>query len=400
MSENRPGALIDDTAEVEAKLRALYTRLMAPPPPLSWSSEPTSPAPFRPVWSTRPWPRRSLGAVAVSLVGALIVALLVNRSSITPQPVLAVELQPAGASLDCKLPVSAVSNSSSTGFIVMRNGRATFEPVKTSGTTYVSALGVWADTFPQLVAPDGRSYVSDRFDYATKHEVITATDASGTRNVLDTKVPNILMPVSYTAGGDVLVTQPSINTELLLNPATGKLRPAPVTQPVSVGGRLITTAAVYDRNGHAPWSGFHEGGKSWIWRVDVATRQLTQWFDSSDAKGTAQVVATDSLGRPIVQVAESDVWHTDASHGAGTLIETILMTAPHQFTVLNHGRAGDPGVAGAFSPLSATSGTSIWLATDAGAIWLYRQGQGLKEIAQVRTSNQGAPGLAISGPCE
>jgi hypothetical protein len=76
---------------------------------------------------------------------------------------------------------------------------------------------------------------------------------------------------------------------------------------------------------------------------------------------------------------------------------SLLLTHP---TVLNHGRAGDPGVAGAFPPLSATIDNQVWLASDDGAIWLYRTGVGLQQIAKVTTSNQGAPGLAISGPLQ
>lgn len=116
--------------------------------------------------------------------------------------------------------------------------------------------------------------------------------------------------------------------------------------------------------------------------------------------GTAQFVGTDSQGDPLIQVAERDIWHTDPAHRAGIAIQTMLLTSAHHVIVLDHGRAGDPGVAGAFSPLSATRGSEVWLASDDGAIWLYRTGVGLKQIAKVTTSNQGAPGVAISGPCQ
>jgi len=38
------------------------------------------------------------------------------------------------------------------------------------------------------------------------------------------------------------------------------------------------------------------------------------------------------------------------------------------------------------------------LASNDGAIWLYRP-TGLQQIAKVTTSNQGAPGVSISGAC-
>lgn len=40
-----------------------------------------------------------------------------------------------------------------------------------------------------------------------------------------------------------------------------------------------------------------------------------------------------------MQIAGRDIWHTDPVHRSGIGIETILLTSPHQITVLNHGRA-------------------------------------------------------------
>src|SRR6202022_4919297 len=104
-------------------------------------------SPARPRKRSAGWVRRPrrVGAVAVAVVAALVVAILANRSPFAPQPVLAVQLQPAAASLVCKLPISALSEDHTTGFILMDHGHATFQPVKTKGTTYVPALGVWAD---------------------------------------------------------------------------------------------------------------------------------------------------------------------------------------------------------------------------------------------------------------
>ena len=145
---------------------------------------------------------------------------------------------------------------------------------------------------------------------------------------------------------------------------------------------------------------FAANGSTTISRFDMATGQMTEWFNSTDAMGTAQFVGTDSDGAPIIQVAERDIWHANPAQRSGIRIQTMLLGSPHQITVLNHGRTGDLGVAGAFSPLSATMGNEVWLASDDGAIWLYRTGVGLQQIAKVTTSNQGAPGVAISGPCK
>jgi hypothetical protein len=60
---------------------------------------------------------------------------------------------------------------------------------------------------------------------------------------------------------------------------------------------------------------------------------------------------------------------------------------------------GAAEVAGSLSPLSVTQANEVWLASDDGAIWLYRPSAGLQQVAKVTTSIKGAPGIAISGPC-
>jgi hypothetical protein len=401
----------DDTTQVEEELRRLYATVTAPPAPAAWSSS-TARIAARPRIRSRGWVSgpRWVGAVAVAVAAALVVAILANRSPFAPQPVLAVQLQPAGASLQCTLPISALSEDHTSGFIVMSHGHATFQPVHTKGTTYVPALGVWADVLPQMVAPDGRAYISQSYTYTSPgHLTISITDARGTRKLLDTTEPNLIDPFAYMANGDVLVidhSRPAGSTPgplpywnlKLLDPATGALRSLPFTVPALPRGN---SEAGYNRNSNAIWyMAFAANGSTTISRFDMATGQMTEWFNSTDAIGTAQFVGTDSQGAPIIQVAERDIWHTNPAHRSGIGIQTMLLSTPHHITVLNHGRAGDPGVAGAFSPLSATAGDAVWLASDDGAIWLYRTGVGLQQIAKVTTSNQGAPGVAISGPCQ
>jgi hypothetical protein len=344
------------------------------------------------------------------VAAALVVAILANRSPFAPQPVLAVQLQPAGASLQCKLPISALSEGHTSGFIVMSHGHASFQPVQTKGTTYVPALGVWADVLPQNVAPDGRSYFFQTYRYTSPgHLIIWITDARGTRKLLDTTEPNLIDPFAYMANGDVLVidhSRPAGSTPgplpywnlKLLDPATGALRSLSFKVPGLPPGN---SEAGYNRNSNAIWyMAFAANGSTTISRVDMATGQMTEWFNSTDAMGTAQFVGTNSQGAPIIQVAERDIWHTNPAQRSGIAIQTMLLSSPHHITLLNQGRAGYPGVAGAFSPLSATRDNAVWLASDDGAIWLYRAGVGLQQIAKVTTSNQGAPGVAISGPCQ
>src|SRR5438309_4778079 len=178
MSDLRTSSMTDETVQLEEELRRLYATVMSPPPPAQWTSQLTRiPARARiglGAWVSRP---RRVGAVAVAVAAALVVAILANRSPFAPQPVLAVQMQPAGASLVCKLPISALSEDHTTGFIVMDHGHATFQQVQTKGTTYMPALGVWADVLPQNVAPDGRAYFSQSYSYTTPgHLTIWITD--------------------------------------------------------------------------------------------------------------------------------------------------------------------------------------------------------------------------------
>src|SRR5690349_11296825 len=178
----------DDTTQLEEELRRLYATVVAPPAPAGWRSSPARIAARSRIRSGG-WVRgpRRVGAVAVAVAAALVVAILANRSPFAPQPVLAVQLQPAGASLQCKLPISALSEDHTSGFIVMSRGQATFQPVHTKGTTFVPALGVWADVLPQMVAPDGGAYISQSYAYTSPgHLTISITDARGTRKPLET----------------------------------------------------------------------------------------------------------------------------------------------------------------------------------------------------------------------
>src|SRR5258708_4482285 len=109
MSELRTSSMTDDTARLEEELRRLYAAVEAPPPPKEWTSPPAR-IPARPGTVPAGWRarRRWVGAVAAALAAALVLAVLVNHSPFAPQPVLAVQMQPAGANLVCRLPISAL----------------------------------------------------------------------------------------------------------------------------------------------------------------------------------------------------------------------------------------------------------------------------------------------------
>jgi hypothetical protein len=351
-----------------------------------------------------------------AVAGGLVVLLVLGAGAyltrgIAPaklnQVALMVALQPAGAVLDCRIAISALSADHTTGFIDLRSGRASFTPVKTTGTTYVPALGRWADTLPQMVAPDGRSYVYS--DSSPQGSILHIVDATGDR-VLARTTP-FVSAFAFTPSGVLLLDTTAIghgDSELLvfkmLDPLTGSIHdlsipPLRMPSPRATGGGGSTG---YVRSGDAVWTASYDGStrESMLWKYDLRTGATREWYRGlADGLGNLEVLGADKGGNPIVQVSSADLFHTDPAKRNGIAQQTLLLTAPHQATILNHGVVGQPGVAGNLSPLSVTEGDRTWLASDDGQVWLYTPGASMQLVAKVTTSTQGAPGLAISGPC-
>jgi hypothetical protein len=385
-----------DTA-FEQELRELFAEVPPPPAPATWGPA-RAPADRR-----RRYARRlALVAAAAVLVSGTVVVVQLRR---TADVAIAVSALPAAATLNCRLPIAALSADQTTGFVVFDHGQATFQRAATPGTTYVAALGRWVNVLPQMVAPDGRSYVEQ--DFANGQTTIRVVDASGARTVLRTSASTEAF--GYARQGIVLIDMgagPSdgvLHLELL-DPATGSVRPFPFPSPVvgspreSPGG----TEAGFRPEDDAIWmTAYPSADSAVVRRYDLATGVTNEWFDGrTDGSGHLEVVATDGHGHPIVQLATSDLFHTNPAKRAGIGQRTLLLTAPHQGTVLNAGRVGDAGVAGNLGPLSVNDGDRIWLAADDGTIWMYLPGSGLQRMAKVvRTSNQGPPGVVVSGPC-
>jgi len=255
-----------------------------------------------------------------------------------------------------------------------------------------------------MVAPDGRSYVQQ--DDANGQAVVRVVDASGARTVLRTAAP--IHVFGYARQGILVVDMGApgppdgiLHLELL-DPATGGLRPFPFASP-EMGRARGGTEAGFRPEDDAIWMTAYDPSADGtvVRRYDLATGVTTTWFDGqADGKGHVEVVATDGHGHPVVQLATKDLFHTNPAKRAGIGQRTLLLTAPHQQTVLNEGRVGDPGVAGNLGPLSVNDGDRVWLAADDGTIWMYLPGSGLLRMAKVvRTSNQGPPGVVVSGPC-
>lgn len=145
----------------------------------------------------------------------------------------------------------------------------------------------------------------------------------------------------------------------LLDPATGKIRAflyPPPSLP-NAGGNGSNSSIGYIRSGDSLWLTAYDGdhNSASVTRYDLSTGITTQYFDGQrDGHGNVEVVAADSSGAPILQLSNTDLAHTDPAKRSGILVKTLLLTAPHQPTVLNQGRVGDSGVTNGMSPLSAT----------------------------------------------
>jgi hypothetical protein len=417
-----------DPTRLEAGLTRLYRGLETPPrraPQAAADTRPArlavAPAPHRPRLG-RP---RLIFALALACAAAIAVGgVLALRSQPIELTGFQVILLSSGDDLNCQLPIHATSADGSVGFIDFANGQAHFQPVRTSGTTYLAALGRWVPVGAQYVSPDGTEYVS-----ASGPQTIVVTGPTSSRVVyrvpqgsnyvllgwslsgivlLDQGLPAPRLPV----GGDVLLLSPSSGTITRYSfayPALSNLSGFHVTGSAAVlepGSNYLVLLSTESNTRYTKSGGVYimttaPGGDSAFNVVDLATGISTDYFDPAhDGSGIANVVAVTAAGQPIVQLADIDLAHTAPSERAGYQQTTFLMPAPHQRLVLNSGTVGQPGSADSFSGISQVQGSIIWLATDGGQIWRYDAGSGqLTEVAAIHTSTQGAPGVEVVGKC-
>jgi hypothetical protein len=403
-----------DHETFEQELRALYATVA--PPRTRPSLEVVDTATARPRAGSPAWlrPRLLRRGGAVAAIAALVVAIVPVRGRPAPAApphvsLLSVSVLPSGGQLNCTIAVSALSDVHATGFIMFAHGHASFAPVTTTGNTYVRGLHRWVDTTPQMVAPDGNSYVTGGGDQ--DHSVVQVVDATGTHTVLSIS-RGFVGPLGFSPEGIVLLdTSPSSSGPSqsmpisLLDPRTGKVRamPLPVYPQVdSPAGNGSGGSTGYQARTSSIWMQTMDTSRnlSVVSRYDLTNGRTTTWFDGlTDGAGIAQPVAETATGEPIIQLASTDLSHTNPTQRAGIRESTLLMTSPHVSQVLNAGREGDPGVADNLSPLSAIDGQDVWLAGDNGTLWRYQPGQGLQAMASIRTSTDGAPGVSISGAC-
>jgi hypothetical protein len=401
-----------DTDTLEQELRALYATV-APParqPSVATSESSPTAVPVNSPWLRRRVVRRvgAMAAIAAVVVAGVVAVRHQPGAPSAPSRLtsLRVSVLPAGGQLNCTIAISALSDVHATGFITFAHGHATFAPVTTTGNTYVRGLHRWVETTPQMVAPDGNSYVTAGGDQT--HSTVQVVDASGTHTVL-TVNRGFLGPLGFSPEGIVLLdTSPGANGSnlamqiSLLNPRTGAVRAMPLPDYPQFSGAGAGSSTGYQAGTSSIWMQTYDSKTdlSVISRYDLSTGRTTTWFDGrTDGLGAAQPVGETAAGQPIIQVASSDIFHIAPTQRAGITERTLLMTSPHVGQVINAGRVGDPGVADNLSPLSAIDGQDVWLAGDNGTLWRYQPGHALQAMASIRTSSDGAPGVSISGAC-
>ncbi|MBV9525270.1 MAG: hypothetical protein JOZ46_05590, partial [Candidatus Dormibacteraeota bacterium] len=199
-----------EAAELEATLRALYESV-TPPAARPHAAVPSATA-FRnlgdPITAIRRrrLARRLLAAAVAVMVAVSAVLLVRTRVGTHASPAasasLSVYVLPAGEQLNCTIALSALSDPSATGFVSFDAGHVAFHPVTTTGNTYVPGLHRWVDTTPQMVSPDGNSYVTGGLD--PSQPGIAVVDAGGTHAILK-QANGYLSPLGFSPEGIVLL---------------------------------------------------------------------------------------------------------------------------------------------------------------------------------------------------
>ena len=317
----------------------------------------------------------------------------------------------------CRLPVTVVGTGAS-GFVQLGNGTPTFTPASGSGT-YVPALNTWAGVLPQDVSPSGDAYVDETSTYGPNaQDTIRIVRAGGTSSTFQPPKPQTGV-LGWTKEGILLLrfgfsssTDGPTTEAWLLDPSSGATRPFSIAS--WVGGYAPADDSLWGQApAGAPLFGPVQGSSS-MWAggsilisQSVATGAVQEWLGSSQSglplnnqQGPlAHFVGSTAAGDPIIQLGSSDITHLQPDQQNSVSEWTLLLTSPGHETVINQGVIGAPDVAADLSPLSVTSGGTVWMADDQGRIWTYTQAGGMREVAQIQTINNVAPGVAISGPC-
>ena len=387
------------TTDLEDELRQLYAAVTAPPLPLRVVSVTSMPQLQR---HARPRRRQTLLALAIATTAAVaLVATLLATRQLTTTQLLSVRVLPAGADLSCTLPIVALSADQPRGLIVLRNGQASFQAANVPQGAYIAALHQWVDGTPRRLNDADTTYYSVNENRSTV--TVTVHDEHGAHVVFTADSKTQDGPMGWF-GKDIVLfepdhhSQPAVAHVLLLDPSTGNARlvPGSINAEPSFGANGSSTG--YIPGSGAIWTTFSrdDGTRSALQRYDLTTGVSTELYSTT---GFIEMVGVDGGGHPIIQVGSRDIFHVNPAKRSGITTRTLMLTGAPQPTVLNEGSVGDSGVADNLSPLSLTDGDTVWMAADNGQIWRYTPDHGMQLVAKVTTSTEGAPGVAIEGPC-
>jgi hypothetical protein len=327
-----------------------------------------------------------------------------NTAAITPHPspsppggkeTATPASAPAPQGFNCKLPV--VTDPSGGGWLTFPAGTYQADPKANVNLptpsyfplsrSYDKAFERWLPVPRDWISPDGKHYAYPELPAPDYHGgptppggVHVVDIASGTDHFFNPGTPpqdSFWWVLDYETEGVYIAVQgngPAPPTGLWqLDPPTGAVRKISDTlqsQYISGGGAWSTADAL---TGHGPGPG------SRLLRTDLKTGAMESWYKRNDIEFT--VAGADGQGHPILEVSKYQTKQLLLITGPGSA--TILLPAPGSAV---------PTLTNIVHPVADSHG--IWLGDTAGTISLYTPETGIKQMAQVSTTN-----VAPAGGC-
>ncbi len=289
---------------------------------------------------------------------------------------------PVPQGLSCKLPV--VTDPSGGGWLTFPAGTYQADPkanvnlpTPTSfplSRSYDKAFERWLPVPRDWISPDGKHYAYPEMPGGV-HVVDIASGADHLFNPGTPPPDSFWFVVDYETEGVYVTAQPvgpaGTSGLWLLNPADGTVRKLTDTnqwQYISGGGAWATADAL---TGHGPGPG------SRLLRMDLKSGGITSWYKRTDIEFT--VAGADGAGHPILEVWKYQTPQLLLITGAGSA--TILLPATGSAV---------PSLSNVVHPVADSHG--IWFGDTGGKISLYTPQTGIKQMAQVGSSDAAAAG--------
>jgi len=316
-------------------------------------------------------------------------------ASAEPSSTATQSVSPAGTAapqgLTCRLPV--VTDPSGGGWLTFPAGTfqadpkanvslptPTFFPLSRS---YDKAFERWLPVPRDWISPDGKHYAYPEFPGPESRTpppggVHVVDIASGQDRFLNPGTPpqdSFWWVLDYETEGVYAAVQPNgpaPPTGLwLLDPSNGAVRKI----SDAIQSQYISSGAAWSTGD--PLTGHGPGPGSRLLRTDLKTGAMASWYKRNDIEFT--VAGADGAGHPILEVWKYQTRQLLLITGAGSA--TILLPAPGSSV---------PSLSNVVHPVSDSHG--IWFGDTAGTISLYTAEAGIKQMAQVGSSNVAAAG--------